>query len=200
MPVPVPDPLDTSIQAAELAVHAQPEGASTVTLTRPPVWGTATDVVARLYRHGAGSCFSPTRASLTRMSPERGVAAALGETRTVRVPAPWPEDGLTTAQLASLLAVQPHSRAALTETLTCAPSAGTDVGTPDTVVWHFGAAGPTSCADPLPHATARSAATMADRSGRLNRYCTAGPRLGNCADFVPSVELRSYYRLTMRTP
>jgi len=34
------------------------------------------------------------------------------------------------------------------------------VGTPDTVAWHFGAAGPTSCVDPLLHADARSATTM----------------------------------------
>jgi hypothetical protein len=68
-------------------------------------------------------------------------------------------------------AFQVQSRAALTETATCPPSCGTDVGWPCTVVWQRTASGPTTLdtdVDP-PHDQALAATAAAQTDAAIRR-------------------------------
>jgi hypothetical protein len=55
----------------------------------------------------------------------RTLAFGFADTVTASVACPWPEVGVTCAQLASLVAVHEHSRSATRVSVTCDPLCGT---------------------------------------------------------------------------
>ena len=63
--------------------------------TRPPVLATSADARSSSKRHGAGSCVSVSRFSLTVTAPERLVAAGFAATAIATEPPPCPDVGLT---------------------------------------------------------------------------------------------------------
>jgi hypothetical protein len=107
------------------AVHAHPDVAVTLTVRLPPFAPTCAVDAFNSKRHGAGSCEMVTRWSLTTTAAERAAAWGFDWIVATRAESPWPEAGETLIHDASLDAVQLHSRAAPTVTLTVPPVAGT---------------------------------------------------------------------------
>src|SRR5688572_7160321 len=109
------------------------------------------------------------------IAPDRDTAVWLGWTLSMRVPSPWPEDGEMLIQLASLVAVHVHSRAAATEIFTWPPPAatvGADVGNS---VAQRTVLGPViSVTEVPPHATERESAVTKSPNRQVSRRCTAG--------------------------
>ncbi len=95
---------------------------------------------------------------MTDTRPVRAFACAFEAIVSVSEPSPWPEVGDTWSHVASLDAVQLHSRAALTVTFARPPAADTVGADEARVVWQRNAAGPVSSLTLVaPQAMVRSA-------------------------------------------
>jgi len=98
-PLPLPCAPDVMVihDALLLAVHVHPFNVDTATLALPALALTVWLSGASAKRHGAASCITRTRLSLTTISPSRVDGAGFGMARNDTLPLPCPDVGETSA-------------------------------------------------------------------------------------------------------
>jgi hypothetical protein len=134
LPDPVRVRLGMRIQSAELdALHAHSAGPDTETVTMPPSAPMRACDRSSVNRQGAAACVIMTRRSLTTRAPVRELARSFATAVSVTSDSPWPDDGDTWIQEASLERLQTQSRAAVTTTVTLPPPGGNSGGEPTLV-------------------------------------------------------------------
>jgi hypothetical protein len=150
LPLPAPSAPEVIVNHSALlrAVHLHASCVETTTLAVPE----SADSVRRSWSivmlHGAASCITRTRSSLTTISPSRVAGAALAAATNSTLPLPCPDAGdRFEIQLACVETVQAHSGGAVTETADVPPPAATICWGPASVSWHFAGVGPVVTAD-----------------------------------------------------
>ena len=170
VPLPTPLVVRTCSQEPESeARHSHPSTVVTRTDARPPSNPTRTLSRSSSKRHGEGSWFTMTRASLTATPADRGRGCAFSATVIDTGPLPCPDAGLTVTHDASLAAVHAQSRVVDTFSGTVEPEAGIADGGEIRVIWHRSAVGPMICSVVVPPQAAIAASAMPERNRRAAR-------------------------------